>query len=125
MPWPARDRIVTSCPWLGTDARSWDTLQPTSVRLILARVQLHHHMAPPSWRADLGFATRLTTATRISSAYQTSDPSIPAGEAHRKATIAETGIYDEANSSVRGDYLRRTQPLTDASKTITDYVKKR
>jgi hypothetical protein len=36
-----------------------------------------------------------------SSAYQTADPSLAAGEARKQATIAETKIYDEAQSTVR------------------------
>jgi hypothetical protein len=63
-------------------------------------------------RLKLSHASRMLHLTlSSSSAYQTVDPSLAAGEARKQATIAETKIYDEAQSTVRS--LETSLVLTD------------
>ncbi|KAL6167641.1 hypothetical protein ACJQWK_07055 [Exserohilum turcicum] len=57
-------------------------------------------MASSDWRSSLGFSARLLAVTKISSAYQSSNPALSAADARSEATIDETNIYDEAQSLV-------------------------
>ncbi|KAH3919428.1 hypothetical protein HBH56_014220 [Parastagonospora nodorum] len=73
-----------------------------------------------NWRGDLAFSTRMMAVTQISSALLTSNPLMQIGDARMEATIAETKIYDEAQSLE--DYAKLCEAkVASLSKPILDF----
>ncbi|KAF2115568.1 cell division protein kinase-like protein [Lophiotrema nucula] len=58
-----------------------------------------------NWRSDLAFSARLSEVTRITTAFQSCNPSVSAVEAGTAAVAIETKKYDEAQSLA--DYERK------------------
>ncbi|KAF2257763.1 kinase-like protein [Lojkania enalia] len=52
----------------------------------------------PGWRANLAFSARLTTITKITSAYHRCHSDVVAADARREAIVLETNAYNAAQS---------------------------
>ncbi|KAL6707641.1 mitogen-activated protein kinase [Coniothyrium glycines] len=56
-------------------------------------------MATSDWRSSFGFSARLSTVTKLTSAHQSSNPSLSKSDAYREASAKESRIYLEAESA--------------------------
>ncbi|KAF1838205.1 hypothetical protein BDW02DRAFT_565243 [Decorospora gaudefroyi] len=65
-------------------------------------------MASSDWRSSLAFSARLLAVNKITSAYQSSNPSLSVADARKEATLAEAKFYGDAQSSVQSMRPRNT-----------------